>query len=499
MEGGHEGGRFKVKYRGKEQVYENHKDSDRCFYVSSFFGNSKHSMEPITRGTKLTFIFNLVWENAENIIPQDFPVFLTALKEIKGSLPTWIPNRSADSKMKNITNSALSKEVTSSIEAVAVACGSEDHSSKKLESNSLSLEAKEDFIVYGSLEVTASELSSDANNQLNDQSHLQKSMDESNQVVGCVMGLNDSKKNQDETVDRFLPINQDFSKVSEIAAAVEHVLYFVLEGKYVENDFSFRRLRGKDRELAQLLQSCGFLDTHLAVVTQTVSTSRVINDDSRRWRDTCDYEKEESSTEISRWVDSNDVSKKLNIDLNWKNQCVGPLRNLPTSDSEATDSEAECDECGECHDGRDMSTDEEYFHHFILVIWPKHHSFQMYCRYGLISLLDDMEVKNSSSRWLKENRQNAAEDLRAIISFCSIDPRKMWSQEGLDEGELTLRLLRLCVDLRAREEGLSLLKIISSDFRSPEERVNNMQEIFEGIKTEKVAIAIAELECRVTG
>jgi hypothetical protein len=40
VKGGHEGGRFKVKYRGKEQVYENHKASDRCFYVTSFYGNS---------------------------------------------------------------------------------------------------------------------------------------------------------------------------------------------------------------------------------------------------------------------------------------------------------------------------------------------------------------------------------------------------------------------------------------------------------------------------
>jgi hypothetical protein len=312
------------------------------------------------------------------------------------------------------------------------------------------------------------------------------------------MGLDVNNSNQqDEDVDRCVPLNQDFSEVYEIGASVENVLYFVLEEKYVENDFSFRRLRGKDRKLAQLLQACGFLDTHLAVVTQTVSRS-VTNCDSRHWRYSCDHEKVKSSTEITRWVDSKDVSKKLSIDLNWKNQCVGPLRKLPTSDRTATDSENECD-CGECHDEWDMSTNEEYIHHFILVIWPKHHSFQMYCRYGLNSLLDNIEIKISSSRWLKKNRQKATEDLRAIISFCCINPRKVWNQKGSEGGELTLRLLRLCVDLRACEEGLSLLKIISSDFCLPQERVSNTQEIFEGIKTEQVAEAIAELECRVTG
>jgi hypothetical protein len=196
-------------------------------------------------------------------------------------------------------------------------------------------------------------------------------------------------------------------------------------------------------------------------------------------------------------VDSKDVSKKLSIDLNWKNQCVGPFRNLPTSDREMTDSE---DECGECRDNDwDMSPNEEYFHKFILVIWPKHHSLQIYCRYGLNSLLDNMEVKSSSLRWIKKNRQKATDYLRTVISLCHLDPRMMWSQPGLEEGELTLRLLRLCIDLRACEESLRLLKIISSDFRLPQERASNMQEIFEGIKTEQVAKAIAELECRVTG
>ena len=88
------------------------------------------------------------------------------------------------------------------------------------------------------------------------------------------MGLDVNNSNQqDEDVDRCVSINQDFLEVYEIGASVENVLYFVLEEKYVENDFLFRRLRGKDRKLAQLLQACGFLDTHLAVVTQTVSRS----------------------------------------------------------------------------------------------------------------------------------------------------------------------------------------------------------------------------------
>jgi hypothetical protein len=106
-----------------------------------------------------------------------------------------------------------------------------------------------------------------------------------------------------------------------------------------------------------------------------------------------------------------------------------------------------------------------------------------------------MEVNKSIIRLIEKTKL----DLKKTISVCSSDPRKMLSQKGFKDGELTLRLLRLCVELRACEEGLSLLKIISSDFRLPQERVSNTQEIFEGIKTEQVAEAIVELECRVTG
>jgi hypothetical protein len=86
VKGGHRGGRFKVEYGGKEKVYENHKDSDRCFYVSLFYENCEHSMEPVISGAKITLVFNLVWANAQNMIPKDFPLFLTKLKGIKESL-----------------------------------------------------------------------------------------------------------------------------------------------------------------------------------------------------------------------------------------------------------------------------------------------------------------------------------------------------------------------------------------------------------------------------
>lgn len=81
----------------------------------------------------------------------------------------------------------------------------------------------------------------------------------------------------------------------------------------------------------------------------------------------------------------------------------------------------------------------------------------------LVVMIETMEEQISSSRWLKKNREEAAEDLRKIIensSDCLLPPSKMLLQTKLKEEELILRLLRLCVELRVYEEGLDFLKIL---------------------------------------
>ena len=144
----------------------------------------------------------------------------------------------------------------------------------------------------------------------------------------------------------------------------------------------------------------------------------------------------------------------------------------------------------------EITTSEEYIHHFILVIWPKHQSFRFYCRYGLDSLLTTMELNKSVIRL----RQKTKNELNKTISYCCSDPRMWKCQTRLAEGELTERLLRLCIDLRAREEGLALLKNLSADFRIPQRScILEVFDLFIGIETEQVAKAIAEFECLVTG
>ncbi len=267
-------------------------------------------------------------------------------------------------------------------------------------------------------------------------------------------------------------------------------MYFLLEEKYEEHLFGFSGLKGKDKDLSQIFQYCSFVERSLAVITQiTKITSR---DCQRDYLNCQSYRnlKFSSPPYISRWEDSEGISRNLSIDINWKKQCVG--RDLPTMDYDELNQFSDDDidyNCGE------ITTSEESVKHFILVIWPKQNSFKFYCRYGLDSLLGRMECNKSVIRL----RQKTKNELNKTISYCCSDPR-MWSwQTRLAEGELTERLLRLCIDLRAREEGLALLKNLSADFRIPQRSCILEEMLFIGIQTEKVAKAIAEFECLVTG
>lgn len=72
-----------------------------------------------------------------------------------------------------------------------------------------------------------------------------------------------------------------------------------------------------------------------------------------------------------------------------------------------------------------------------------------------------------------------------------------WNEQGKRKGELAPRLLRLCIALQAREEGLALLKILGSNFVCG--AGISKAESFEGIQNEQVAQTIADFECQVSG
>ncbi len=112
VEGGHEGGRLNVEYKGKSKILENNYQSGEHFYVSTICSCCNEVMEPITSGWRLTLVFNLVWINAKTRLPIDFPIFLSALREIEATLTPWIPNgRAVDNRVSKeafTTNTVIS-------------------------------------------------------------------------------------------------------------------------------------------------------------------------------------------------------------------------------------------------------------------------------------------------------------------------------------------------------------------------------------------------------
>ena len=431
-------------------MFATHVNSDQRFYLSAFYGNATHLVEPVTRGWKIALVFSLLWKNAKTDAPYDFPILIAALKEMEDALLPWIPHQKVDSTTENGADIPM----------------------------------KVDELVSVSARQASRELSSNEN-------------------------LNEN--NEDDELDDSLSLDNDTLK--------DHILYFVLKEKYDANDLTFNRLRGEDRNLAHLLQSCKFLDVHLALVTL-----KSLNEEHNGWS-RCS--REMLSTKISRWIDSKDVIRDLNVKLNWQKQRVGPIRKLLSQQGMNPDREKrilhKAQEDWEKEDKVDEEIDEDsnidripsdmdvlmlllsggpseeeeedfvvrtkYFNNFVLVIWPKQQSFHMYSHYGIRSLLDNMENSLNTAEEKDLVRQDVTRDLQKVVSFCCEKPNVVWNKWGDDEkkNDVTCRLLRLCVALRACEEGLYILKVLGSKV------------VLSGTKIEEVARVIADFECQVTG
>ncbi len=437
-----------MKYKGKSKLLENNHQSGEHFYVSTICGSCSEVMEPITSGWRLTLVFDLVWINSKTRIPLCFPIFLTALKEIEEALESWIhPNQN---QLMTKPSDATSENKTH-VEEATIPAGNPVNTSRLL--------VDSDCITYTII--------------LNDFLDYQTKDEQSNLLV-------DSSEDE---LDDGLADDDDMKYLDEVACK-EDLLFFVLQEKYEENDISFHSLRGKDRDLATLLQNCVFLDVHLAMVTSNILRNGYYGRSSIN---------ELKSAEVSRWIDSNDAIRNLTMNrLHWKKQRVGSNRNFLAT-------------CRLSRDGFNSDTKKSYgvvmrqhdFYHCILVIWPKHQSIEIYCRYGPHSLLSRME----SLLCNEKDRQQVIRDLGEIISFCCAEPLKVWKANPPKterKGEFTLKLLHLCITLRAREEGLALLKMLGADFATSNSK-RQQTTTYEGIQNEDVAKAIAEFECEVTG
>ncbi|KAI9558955.1 hypothetical protein GHT06_015744 [Daphnia sinensis] len=411
VEGGHEGGHLNIEYQGRKKKFESHTNSDRTFYLSSFYDCCEHFIEPVLQGNKLMLVFDLIWTNAKIEIPRNFPVFLTALKQIKKAIKSWLYHHQLNSKNNYETQSVKHSDRSPS--------SSVADSSPTIATEALYLK--------------------------ND-------------------GLSDEV---------------DFLYSEKVLK--ENTLFLVLNEKYDEKFLSFELLRRNDRIFAEALLQCSCLDVHLALAKGKFQNVRR-EDSLEQFESVTDPEKVKV-LEISHCIDSNNVTRHLSIELNWDEQYVGTIQ--PDQGTVVNYEDR----------GRQIEIDQTSYG--VLVFWPKLRSFQMYCRFGLHSLILQMcKSLASLPEWTEDTLQSSKSDLRQLISFCGAEPEKAWINSGMEKGELTLRLLRFCISLRAREEGLDLLRILGSNF---DEELNSDECNFEGIQNEEVAYAIAKFECQVAG
>ncbi|EFX79548.1 hypothetical protein DAPPUDRAFT_244750 [Daphnia pulex] len=124
----------------------------------------------------------------------------------------------------------------------------------------------------------------------------------------------------------------------------------------------------------------------------------------------------------------------------------------------------------------------------------------MYCRYGRYGL--DMFLNYFESSlismlgWQAVAQQQLTQDFHQVVEYCCTYPQRIWTQFALKKDEITLRLLRLCIALRTRKEGLEILKILGSEFKT---RGKKQILSFVGIQNEQVAQALVQFVCQSNG
>ena len=508
VEGGHDGGRFSVEYKGKKKMFETHSNSDQLFHLAAFYGNCRHLMEAITRGWKIALTFSLVWTNAKTDTPHDIPNFLTALNEVEEALSPWIPHQRSQFSVE--------KDAMEIEEPATPTDKQKAQISQKIDTDS----------------------SRDSEEEESDCSDDYDCLDGDQEALFFV--LKEKYKVEDLTFSRLRGKDRNLAKLFQNCHFLDVHLAMVIHestnkkqngsrqdeittriSRWVDSSNTMKKLslkwdwqKQRVGPIRKLLTSSGVEHDREKIICDEESDKEDEGDS--------DFDEEDNTEENSE--EDDERSEEENSEEAEENKEEEEAENNEEEDEnvevQVEDEEAVFRKRKEkLMEGRNLlrrflseerakqkeentRTCTRYFYHFVLVIWPKHQSFRMYCRYGIHSLLDGMEnaLSSSSSIQAEKNRHEITGDLKKMISFCCAEPQRAWSEENLQDkgkGDLTLRLLRLCIALRAREEGLALLNILGSNFGS--NGVDCTAESFEGIQNEYVARAIADFECEVVG
>lgn len=213
-------------------------------------------------------------------------------------------------------------------------------------------------------------------------------------------------------------VDGDFEPRNPSSIALERkILYFCMEGEY-ENCTTFHNLEGRDRRIALLLRSCLFLEVFLGKVSRKMRYA---------------YHEDSSDDEggdkfkLKELVDSWGRTISLTFELDSEKHFSGFGQELI--------------DAAECSTGN---------HFKVLIVCPKHNTFNFLCHFGLPSLVCRIESSH-------ENKENQRRELHELVAVCSQENaiRALSPKYGT-----CVRLLQLCTRLNASQEGLAVLKML---------------------------------------
>ncbi|KAI9552380.1 hypothetical protein GHT06_022746 [Daphnia sinensis] len=449
VENGFDGGRLKIEHRSSMAHYNCHEGSNHCHFLTAFRSGCKHELESIKSGWRVTLMINLVWRNAFDVtkIPQSIqpiPGILELLTEIRESVDPWF---------KRIHHTKHDKPVIDKTDRCEI-----PHTSE------ITLDVVEQLSELVNKTQISNNVSHHRHEELNDKVSFSSPFE---LKITNIARFYQSNLEWQQSADF-----DDGENVCDTQHQGESIdmLVFLLENDYTLTDLTFFGLKGQDVWLARLLLGGNFLEVHLAILNQ--SRLQVPFGENPTF-----------AAKMEHWVNSSNMLVPFkNVQIN-ANQIVSDFK---TKSHHRTDQE-EIEE-------KNKNFPKLIYQEPVLVIWPKYQSFRIKCLYAFDVLLDELEHELQTT-----SHQKTMENLRRIITACRDEPLAVFFDSAGVPGERTCRLLRLCIFLRARQEGLDLLELMGMDFANEDACEEGKDVCFEGIRSNEVALLVAELECQVTG
>ncbi len=279
------------------------------------------------------------------------------------------------------------------------------------------------------------------------------------------------------------PLSQDYAvpgcakEEAPADASKDHLLIIPLVETYFETNFSFSSLRGRDRQMAHILQSVDFIDVHLAIVNQNLEKS--VNLESRHWEVKEGFVQKSRSFQVAQWIYSNtSVPQFQRYNLELTNQLLGDVKTVLRSDGNL----------------------ERMCRHPVLIIQPRHQSVRRCCTFQFDAILHHIEFRIPIDVNSKLMRRQSLACLGQILDYCQAEPFRVWDIPDAEISRRNRRLLKICQELQAQKEGLRLMALLCQGIYSSLQETKGCTAVFTlSVRNEIEARSIIEMVLNAGG